>query len=147
MKCLETRTRADGIRTRRYELDDGRRVTMCEVPATVLKALGMGKVQEAMETWRRGEVQRAESHARRQRIVELLEQGIKPTAIAHEVGVTDQRVRQIRKELEHERKRIKPAPIQHRPRRVEQEVGRDLRARPQGGHPSDALRTVWRPIG
>lgn len=143
MKCLETRTRTDGIRTRRYELEDGRRLTMYEVPATVLRAVGIGKVQQAMEIWQRGEAQRS----RKQRIIELLEQGIKPTAIAHEVGVTDQRVRQIRKELEHERKRIQPAPIQHRPRRVEQEVGRDLRARPEGGHPSDALRTVWRPIG
>lgn len=99
MKCLETRLRADGVRTRRYELADGRRVTTLEVPATVLKALGMGKVKDAMATWKRGEQQRAQAHARRKRIEELLHQGTKPTAIAHELGVTDQRVRQIRKEI------------------------------------------------
>lgn len=133
MKCLETRTRSDGIRTRRYQLEDGRRITMFEVPATVIKAIGEKKVQELMAVWKRGEQQRTDSHARRQRIVEMLEQGIKPTAIAHEVGCTDQRVRQIRKEIEHERKRIEPAPIQREPRRVRQEVGRDFQTRWSGG--------------
>lgn len=133
MKCLETRTRADGIRSRRYELEDGRRITMLELPATVLKGIGMKRVQEFMEIWQRGERQRTESQARRQRIVEMLAENIKPTAIAHEVGVTETRVRQIRKEIEHERKRIEPAPIQREPRRVRQEVGRDIQTRWAGG--------------
>ena len=72
MKCLETRTRADGIRSRRYELDDGRRITMLELPATVIKGIGMKRVQEFMEIWQRGEQQRTDSLARRQRIVEML---------------------------------------------------------------------------
>jgi protein-disulfide isomerase-like protein with CxxC motif len=139
MKCLETRARADGIRARRYELDDGRRTTTFELPASVIKAIGMKKVQEAMQIWRRGEQQRSESHTRRQRIEEMLAQGIKPTAIAHEVGCTDQRVRQIRMEMQHgkdqkhERKRIEPTPVQREPRRVRQEVGRDFQTRWAGG--------------
>jgi hypothetical protein len=48
-----------------------------------------------MEIWRRGEKQRS----RRQRIEELLRERVKPTAIAHEVGCTEERVRQIRKEM------------------------------------------------
>jgi hypothetical protein len=99
MKCLETRTRADGMKSRRYELDDGRRITMLELPASVIKAIGLKRVQQCMETWQRGEKQRTESHSRRQRIEELLRENVKPTAIAHEVGCTDQRVRQIRKEM------------------------------------------------
>lgn len=99
MRCLETRTRADGIKSRRYELEDGRRITTLELPATVVKALGVGRVREYMETWQRGEKQRAEVHKRRERIEWLLHQKVKPTAIAHEVGVTEERVRQIRKEL------------------------------------------------
>ena len=99
MKCLSTRTRPDGIKTRRYELDDGRRVTTLELPASVVKAIGLKRVQEFMGIWQRGEKQRTETHARRQRIEELLRQRVKPTAIAHEVGCTDQRVRQIRKEM------------------------------------------------
>jgi hypothetical protein len=96
MKCLETRARADGIKARRYELEDGRRITTLELPASVVKAIGLKRVQEFMEIWRRGEKQRS----RRQRIEELLRERVKPTAIAHEVGCTDQRVRQIRKKME-----------------------------------------------
>ena len=99
MRCLETRLRADGIRARRYELDDGRRITTLELPATVLKGVGMKRLREQMVVWQRGEQQRTETHARRQRIEELLREKVKPTAIAHEVGCTDQRVRQIRKEM------------------------------------------------
>lgn len=133
MKCLETRTRADGIKARRYELEDGRRITTLELPATVIKAMGLKRVQEFMEIWQRGEKQRTESQARRQRIVEMLAENIKPTAIAHEVGVTEARVRQIRKEIEDERKRIEPAPVQREPRGVRQEVGRDFQTRWVGG--------------
>lgn len=133
MKCLETRTRPDGIKSRRYQLDDGRRITTFELPATVIKGIGLKRVQEFMEIWQRGEQQRSESHDRRQRIVEMLQQGIKPTAIAHEVGVTDQRVRQIRKEMEDGRKRKRTTPVQREPRRVRQEVGRDFQTRWVGG--------------
>ena len=99
MKCLETRMRADGIRTRRYELADGRRISTFELPATVVKALGITKVRHYMAKWQRGEEQRSQTHKRRERIEWLLHQKVKPTAIAHEVGVTEERVRQIRKEL------------------------------------------------
>jgi hypothetical protein len=132
MKCLETRTRADGIKSRRYQLEDGRRITMLEVPATVLKAIGMSRVQEAMAIWQRGEQQRSQSHERRLRIEQMLDEGIKPTAIAFEVGVTDQRVRQIRKEMQ-DGKRISAAPVQREPRRVRQKVGRDFQTRWSGG--------------
>lgn len=99
MKCLETRMRADGIRTRRYELADGRRISTFELPSTVVKALGIAKVRHYMAKWQRGEEQRSQAHKRRERIEWLLHQKVKPTAIAHEVGVTEERVRQIRKEL------------------------------------------------
>lgn len=133
MKCLETRTRPDGIKARRYQLDDGRRITTFELPATVIKGIGLKRVQEFMAIWQRGEKARTETKTRRQRIVEMLEQNIKPTAIAHEVGVTDQRVRQIRKELENEWKRKRATPVQREPKRVRQEVGRDFQTRWAGG--------------
>ena len=99
MKCLETRTRKDGTRARRYELEDGRRITTLELPMTVVRGIGMKRVQELIEIWQRGEKQRTEEHTRRQRIEALLHEKVKPLAIAHEVGVTDTRVRQIRKEM------------------------------------------------
>ena len=99
MRCLETRTRTDGIKSRRYELEDGRRITTLELPATVIRSIGMKRVQEFMETWQRGEKQRTNRNTRRQRIEELLRERVKPLAIADEVGVTEARVRQIRKDM------------------------------------------------
>lgn len=87
------------MKARRYELEDGRRFTTFELPSTVIRAIGTKRVQEFMDIWRRGEQRRTESRARRQRIEELLRERVKPTAIAHEVGVTEERVRQIRKEM------------------------------------------------
>lgn len=133
MKCLETRTRKDGIKSRRYQLEDGRRITTFELPATVIKGIGLKRVQEFMEIWQRGEKARSESHSRRQRIEEMLAENIKPTAIAHEVGVTDQRVRQIRKEMQDGRKRIKPAPVQREPRAVRKELRGDFQTQWAGG--------------
>ena len=87
------------MKARRYELDDGRRITTFELPATVIKSIGTKRVQEFMETWRRGEQQRTTRGTRRQRIEVLLRERVKPLAIADEVGVTEARVRQIRKEM------------------------------------------------
>lgn len=95
MKVLETRTVQPGLKRRRYELPDGRRVTTYEVPATVLKALGMKRVREELQAWARGDAARARVALIEQR----LREGVKPTAIAHEVGVTEQRVRQVRTRL------------------------------------------------
>jgi DNA-directed RNA polymerase specialized sigma subunit len=99
MKCLETRTRPDGLRSRRYLLDDGSRITTLELPESVLKSVGLERVRQQLKVWNRGELQRADQRVRRLRINELLRQDVKPTAIANEVGVTEARVRQIRKEL------------------------------------------------
>ena len=97
MRCLETRCRG-GLKYRRYELDDGRRTSTVEVPVTVLKGIGMKRVREELARWQRGE----EMRERQVKIRERLAEGIKPTAIAHELGVTDQRVRQIRKAMKQE---------------------------------------------
>lgn len=138
MKCLETRTRPDGIKARRYQLDDGRRITTFELPATVIKGIGLKRVQEFMEIWQRGEKARSQAHSRRQRIEAMLAKNIKPTAIAHEVGVTEERVRQIRKEMQDGRKRIKPAPVQREPRAVRKELRRDFQTRwAEGRSPFD----------
>jgi hypothetical protein len=66
---------------------------------TAIKQARSAPVQEPVATWQRGEKQRASRSSRRQRIEELLRERVKPLAIAHEVGVTETRVRQIRKEM------------------------------------------------
>lgn len=96
MKVLETRTDKLGIVYRRY-CDGRRRVTTYELPATVVKGLGVKRVREAMGAWQRGEA--ARDKARHLRAFVAAHPDWKTTAIAHEMGVTDQRVRQVRKEL------------------------------------------------
>lgn len=93
-RVLSVRTTPDGFKRRRYQLADGRRITTYEVPYSILSHMGAARLREAAQKWQRGE----QIRARRQRIVALLAEGWKPTAIAHEVGITEQRVRQIRAE-------------------------------------------------
>ncbi len=93
IKCLDSREILPGMRRRRYSLSDGRRLVTCEIPVTVLKAIGMTKAMKQMEIWQRGE----ETRARQVLIVKRLREGVKPDAIAHELGITEQRVRQVRK--------------------------------------------------
>lgn len=124
---------------RKYLLDDGRQLTTLELPETVVKALGKERVHRYMKVWQRGEALRAAANARRQRVAEMLGQGISTASIAAEVGCTRVRVRQIEleltqgKEKRHERKRIKPTPIQREPRELQRSVECDIRTRWAGG--------------
>jgi hypothetical protein len=95
MKCLETRTRPDGIKRRRYRVSPGRTVTTFEIPETVARALGITRLKQAMAAHQRGEA----SRVRAEKIKEMIKSGWKPTAVAHEMGVTEARVRQIRDQL------------------------------------------------
>lgn len=97
MKCLETRTK-QGIRWRRYRLEDGRTMTTYEVPCSVLRSFPRAKLQAAIEAHDRGEQRRSRTH----RIDELVRAGWKPAAIAHETGVTEAAVRLRRKVLQGE---------------------------------------------
>lgn len=92
---LETRKTPDGLIRRRYEREGQQRLTTYEIPAAVLKSIGMKRVVEQMAAWERGEAQRK----RTAEIDSLVKEGIKPTAIAHQLGVTDQAVRMRRKKL------------------------------------------------
>jgi hypothetical protein len=93
-KVLETRKR-HGMVWRRYMTKDGVRVTTYEVPTSTIRSLGLKKTQDLLtkvhETYQR--------EVRNVRIKDLLSSGWKPAAIAHEVGLTESRIRQIRKEL------------------------------------------------
>lgn len=98
-RVLETRTLQPGVKRRRHERTDGSRFTTVELPESVLRSLGTKRVDEAIATWARGEEKRKTARDRLRRVEELLRDGVKPTAIAHELGITDQRVKQIRKAL------------------------------------------------
>lgn len=99
-RVLDTREVAPGMRRRRYERDDGTRYTTLEVPATVLRGVSsVRQVEEALATWHRGEAARGLARKRQARAEALLRAGVKPTAVAHELGVSDARVRQWRKAM------------------------------------------------
>ena len=96
-RVLETRTIAQGMKRRRYERADGSRYNTVEVPLTVLRGVSSARqVEEALAKWHRGEAARGLALKRQARAEELLRAGVKPTAIAHELGVSDARVRQWR---------------------------------------------------
>ena len=94
MKLLETRKRASGATYRLYRRDDGSTLATYEVPATVLKSVGTGKVMHFLEVYRRGEAARERAAKLRAAVAER--NGWKATAVAHDLGITEARVRQIR---------------------------------------------------
>lgn len=94
MRCLETRKRG-GVTHRRYELEDGRRVSTVEIPLTVFKSFSRDKREQALARFARGEALRARNAKMKQRIAE----GVKPEAIAHELGITREAVQQTRKKM------------------------------------------------
>lgn len=97
MKCVETRTRPDGVRRRRYTRPGLPPLTTFEVPASVLREMGRAALAAALARHARGETARAA--AAHVRATVAARPDWKSTALAHELGVTEQRVRQIRKEL------------------------------------------------
>ena len=94
MKILETRKRASGATYRLYRRDDGSTLATYELPATVLKSIGMGKVMLFLQVYQRGEKVRERAAKLRAAVAER--KGWKATAVAHELEITEARVRQIR---------------------------------------------------
>lgn len=97
MRCLETRRTPIALKRRRYVLEDGRHLTTYELPATVVDGIGAARVREAMEAWQRGELRRQRAQEVRQFVANHSKW--KPTALAHHLGITDARVRQVLKEI------------------------------------------------
>ena len=96
MKRLETRTAPNGLRRRRYR--DGSRVfTTYEPPAAVVRSVGMDKIVKLLAVHRAGLKARALAAERRAFIAERLDW--KSTALAHELKITEARVRQIKKAI------------------------------------------------
>lgn len=86
-----------GLTFRRYVLDDGRTIETYELPATVVRSLGVGKLHEYLDAWHRGEQKRAKSAELTAAIEERLREGVKPLAIADELKCSETYVRQMRK--------------------------------------------------
>lgn len=93
MRVLETRTTPEGWKRRRYDAD-GRRFSTIEIPAEVARAVGIGKLRDLTAAHKRGMAKHDRAAALR--LAVALRAGWKATAVAHELGITEARVRQIR---------------------------------------------------
>lgn len=94
-RCLETRRTPEGFRRRRYE-QDGVRFTTIEVPLEVWR----GAVRHDQVARRLAGRERAlKAQATKQRALQLLSEGWKPAAVAHEVGVTERAVQRWKRTL------------------------------------------------
>jgi hypothetical protein len=97
MRCMETRTRPDGVRRRRYRDEDGRMFTTLELPAVVVRALGAAKVAAAIAKHVRG-IQRRQRAADVRAFV-YAHADWKNVALANELGVNETRIRRLKKEI------------------------------------------------
>ena len=109
-RVLSTRKGQHNTTVRRYELPDGRRVSTIELPMSVVGSVGRKNMASILESFHRGEELRRASHRLRQRIEHMLGPDLsgKPTAIAHELGITETRVRQVRDEIRQHRTKGEP---------------------------------------
>lgn len=96
MKCLETRRRPDGLKVRRYRTDDGVTVRTIEIPIEVFRGLVPRDRLAARLAGRMAEVER---QTKKQRALTMLRDGVKPVAIANDLGVTEKTVYKYRRSM------------------------------------------------
>lgn len=95
----ETRVDTNGMLVRTYVEPDGFRFQTIEVPVSMLGTLGERASAIAAARSLRGIEARRRANALKAMVKTRAEAGWKNTAIGHELGITDSRVSQIRKEL------------------------------------------------
>lgn len=90
MKCLETRRR-NGMKWRRYRTEDGAQWITYEVPASVIGLIGRRRLAEELE---RAERKLARLN-RNAKALALMKAGMKPLAVATELGISEALARRI----------------------------------------------------
>jgi DNA-binding NarL/FixJ family response regulator len=95
MKCLETRRRPDGLKVRRYRTDEGVTVRTIEIPIEVFRSIMNPDRLAARLTGRMAELAR---QTKKQRALAMLAAGVKPVAIANDLGVTEKTVYKYRRQ-------------------------------------------------
>lgn len=94
MKCLETRRRPDGLKVRRYRTDEGVTVRTIELPMEVFRSIvRSGKLDARVAAHKRA----IETKTKRERALTMLRAGVKPVAIANDLGLTDRTVQRYRR--------------------------------------------------
>lgn len=94
MKCLDTRRRPECLKARRYRAEHGGIVQTVEIPLVVLRGVvPLHRLQPRMDAWRRNQ----ERLKRRSAALDLIRQGWKPEAVAHELSLNVRTVQHYRK--------------------------------------------------
>ena len=89
MRCLETRKYVlptATVKWRRYKDDDGVSTTTCEVPTELWNRLATACGETELVVTR---TSASDSAAKRGKAFELIDEGWKPAAIAHELGLNE----------------------------------------------------------
>lgn len=94
MKCLETRRRPDGLKVRRYRTDEGVTVRTIELPIEVFRTLVPASKLQVRLTQRMAELSR---QTKKQRALTMIRSGVKPVAIANDLGLTVRTVERYRR--------------------------------------------------
>jgi DNA-binding CsgD family transcriptional regulator len=96
MKCLETRRRPDGLKVRRYRTDEGVTVRTIEIPIEVFRAVIRADRFDARVAAHKRAI---ETKTKRERALAMLAAGVKPVAIANDLGVTEKTVYKYRRSI------------------------------------------------
>jgi Homeodomain-like domain-containing protein len=88
-RCLETRALANGLKYRRYRRPDGSHFKTVEVPIEVWRGIAhQGREQDRLAQWQRAR----KRDALKARAIEMVKNGWKPLAAAHELSVPERTV-------------------------------------------------------
>jgi len=84
---------------RSYQSQDGSEVFTYEIPATVVRALGLSKMHQQLDAFMRGQAERKRSADLKYAVFSRLLANVKPMAIAHDLGCSEAYVRHLRKKM------------------------------------------------
>jgi hypothetical protein len=84
---------------RSYQSPDGNEVITYEIPATVVRALGLSKMHQQLDAFMRGQAERKRSSDLKDAVFSSLRANVKPMAIAHELGCSEAYVRHLRRKM------------------------------------------------
>jgi hypothetical protein len=84
---------------RSYQSPDGSEIVTYEIPATVVRALGLSKMHQQLDAFIRGQAERKRSADLKDAVFSRLRANVKPMAIAHELGCSEAYVRHLRRKM------------------------------------------------
>lgn len=84
---------------RSYQSPDGSEIVTYEIPATVVRALGLSKMHKQLDAFMRGQAERKRSADLKDAVFSRLRENVRPMVIAHDLGCSDAYVRHLRRKM------------------------------------------------